>query len=190
MADSLQDQLKALGLAKDRKPARNKTRTRKPGAGKPRAGNAGAGKDRAGKDQAAKDNGEMALGKAWALREREEKQSVEQARARKREEDRKRREINKAIRAIVKPNRLNTEGAEVARNFMFRERIRKVYVTPEQHKALGEGSLGLVYLSGGYHVLDSEHVEAVRKIAADHVVELASDGEEEEEFPVPDDLTW
>ena len=185
MADSLQDQLKALGLAKEKKPAHKKPRNRKPGAGKPRSGNAGTGK--AG---AAKDNGEMALGKAWALREREEKQSVEQARARKREEDRKRREINKAIRAIVQPNRLNKEDAEVARNFMFRERIRKVYVTPEQHKALGEGSLGLVYLSGGYHVLAGEHVDAVREIAADHVVELGGDNEEEEEFPVPDDLSW
>ena len=185
MADSLQDQLKALGLAKEKKPAHKKPRNRKPGAGKPRSGNAGTGK--AG---AAKDNGEMALGKAWALREREEKQSVEQARARKREEDRKRREINKAIRAIVQPNRLNRDDAEVARNFMFREGIRKVYVTPELHKALGEGSLGLVYLSGGYHVLASEHVEAVRKIAADHDVDLGGDDEEEEEVPVPDDLTW
>ncbi len=132
----------------------------------------------------------MALGKAWALREREEKQGAERARARKREEDRKRREINKAIRAIVQPNRLNREDAEVARNFMFRERIRKVYVTPEQHKALGEGRLGLVYLSGGYHVLDGDHVEAVRKIAADHVVDLGGDEPEDEEFPVPDDLVW
>ena len=139
MADSLQDQLKALGLAKDKKPARKRPQKRKTGAGKPRAGNTGAVKARSGQD-----NGEMALGKAWALREREEKQSVERARARKREEDRKRREINKAILAIVKPNRLNREDAEVARNFMFRERIRKVYVTPEQHKSLGEGSLGLV----------------------------------------------
>ena len=186
MADSLQDQLKALGLAKAKKPARKKPGSRQNGPGKPRAGkpkSAGAG---------AKNNrGEMALGKAWALREREEKQSVEQARARKREEDRKRREINKAIRDIVKPNRLNHEDADVARNFMFRERIRKIYVTPEQHKALGDGSLGLVYLSGGYHVMDKEHIEAVRNIAEDHIVDLASEDEgDDEEFPVPDDLTW
>ena len=119
-----------------------------------------------------------------------EKKTADQARARKIAEDRRRREINKAIREIVKPNRLNREDAEVARNFLYRERIRKVYVTPEQHQALGQGSLGLVYLSGGYHVLESEHVEAVRKIAADHVVDLGGDEPEDEEFPVPDDLTW
>ncbi len=61
MADSLQDQLKALGLAKEKKPERKKPAKRKARAGKPRA---------------QKDGGEMALGKAWALREREEKQGA------------------------------------------------------------------------------------------------------------------
>lgn len=181
MGDSLQDQLKALGLAKDRpKPER-----RKKGPGKKR------GKARADRTKpAAEADGELSLGKAWALREQQEKKTAEQARAKKIEEDRKRREINKAIRAIVEPNRLNREDADVARNFLFRERIRKVYVTPEQHKALGQGELGLVYLSGGYHVLAAEHVEAVRKIAADHVVDLGGDEPEDEEHPVPDDLVW
>lgn len=183
MAESLQDQLKALGLAKERKPARKKKPGRKSG---PAQKGKGGGKpaSRTGPDG-------ISLDKAWAEREKEEKRSVEQARARKIEADRKRREINKAIRKIVEPKRLNKKDAEVARNFMFRERIRKVYLTPEQNKALGTGELGLVYLSGGYHVLAGEHVDAVRKIAADHVVDLdsgSSDGEEE--FPVPDDLTW
>ena len=177
MADSLQDQLRALGLAKDRKPARKKKPPRKPAAGK--------------KPAPAKDGGEMPLGKAWALRDKEEKNSKEKARARKMEEDRKRREINKAIRKIVEPNRLNREDAEVARNFMFRGRIRKVYVTPEQQTALGEGEMGLVYLSGGYHLMAAEHIEAIRKIADDHIVDLGGDSNEaEEEFPVPDDLNW
>ena len=176
MADSLQDQLRALGLAKDR----GKKKKRNPGSRRqPRRKGAAPAKD-----------GELSLGKAWALREQQEKKTADQARARKIAEDRRRREINKAIRESVKPNRLNREDAEVARNFLYRERIRKVYVTPEQHQALGRGELGLVYLSGGYHVLESEHVEAVRKIAADHVVDLGGDEPEDEEFPVPDDLTW
>ncbi len=176
MADSLQDQLLALGLAKDKPRKRGKKKAaRKPGGRPPQARKAG---------------GEMSLDKAWALREKEEKRSVEQRRARKIEEDRKRREINKAIKAIVEPHRANRDDAEVARNFLYRERIRKVYVTPEQNRALAAGELGLVYLSGGYHLLAAEHVEAVRKIAADHVVDLGGDEPEDEEFPVPDDLVW
>ena len=177
MADSLQDQLLALGLAKDkqRKPGKKHKRPNRPG-GRPA--------------QASKNPGEMSLDKAWALREKEEKRSAAQRRARKIEEDRKRREINKAIKAIVEPHRLNRADAEVARNFLYRERIRKVYVTPDQNKALASGELGLVYLSGGYHLLPAERVEAVRKIAADHVVDLGGDEPEDEEFPVPDDLVW
>lgn len=176
MGDSLQDQLLALGLAKDKPPKRGKKKAaRKPGGRPP---------------QARKASGEMSLDKAWALREKEEKRSADQRRARKIEEDRKRREVNKAIKAIVEPHRLNQSDAEVPRNFLYRERIRKVYVTPEQNRALASGELGLVYLSGGYHLLAAEHVEAVRKIAADHVVDLGGDEPEEEEFPVPDDLVW
>jgi uncharacterized protein YaiL (DUF2058 family) len=179
MAESLQDQLKALGLAKEKKPARKKKAPRRTNRGQSSAATPDSG------------DGGMSLGKAWALREKQEKQSAQQKRARKIEEDRKRRELNKAIREIVKPNRQNSDDAEVARNFMFRERIRKVYVTPEQNKALGSGEMGLVYLSGGYHVLAAEHVEAVQKIAADHVVDLsAGDDPSEEENPVPDDLIW
>ena len=40
--------------------------------------------------------------------------------------------------------------------------------------ALGSGFA--VNLSGGYHLLAAEHVEAVRKIAADHVVDLGPEG--------------
>ncbi|MEE4294286.1 MAG: DUF2058 family protein [Xanthomonadales bacterium] len=177
MADSLQDQLRALGLARNEKPAQKRKKPKRgPGQG-------GAAERTA--------PGELSLDKAWKLREKEEKVRVEQARARKLAEDRKRREINSAIRKIVDPNRLNREDAEVARNFMFRGRIRKVYVTPAQNKALAAGELGLVYVTGGYHLLTPEHTEAVRGIAPDHVVELDSGNDpEEEEFPVPDDLTW
>ena len=176
MADSLQDQLRALGLAKEKKPQRRKSTGRKPVRKKPAA---------------VKGGGEMSLGKAWALRDRDEKKSAEQARARKLEEDRRRREINKAIRGIVEPNRLNRKDAEVARNFMYRGRIRKIYVTPEQNAALASGEMGLVYLSGGYHVLSAEHTGAVREIADDHVVDLSGgDDPAEEDFPVPEDLSW
>lgn len=175
MADSLQDQLLALGLAKDKPGKQKKKRPRKPARQSPQAGKA---------------SGELSLDKAWALREKEEKRSAEQKRARKIEEDRKRREINKAIKAIVDPHRLNQADAEVARNFLYRDRIRKLYVTPEQNKSLASGELGLVYLSGGYHLLAAEHIEAVRKIDAGHVVDLGGDEPQEEEFPVPDDLVW
>jgi uncharacterized protein YaiL (DUF2058 family) len=90
----------------------------------------------------------------------------------------------------VEAKRLNRDDAEVARNFMFRGRIRKLYVTPEQQRALNADELGIVYLGGGYHLLAPEYLEAVRAISAEHVVVQERRGEDEAEFPVPDDLDW
>jgi uncharacterized protein YaiL (DUF2058 family) len=73
---------------------------------------------------------------------------------------------------------------------MFRNRIRKVYVTREQQSALGDGSLGIVYLSGGYHLLEAEQLEAVRGISPGHLVELPDAADDEGDHPVPDDLVW
>ena len=72
-----------------------------------------------------------------------------------------------------------------------RGRIRKINVTQDQLKALNTGDLGIAYLSGGYHLLAPEHVEAVRKLSAEHIPDLVSEEtEEEHDYPVPDNLTW
>lgn len=186
MNKSLQDQLLALGLAKQapksrggNKPAakkQQKTAQRSP-RGKP------AGK--------ATDGENLTLEQAYRLRQQQEKQQAAQARQRKQAEDRRRRELNESIRAIVQPHRLNDPAAELSRNFLYKGRIRKVSVTADQLRDLNDGVLGLVYLAGGYHVLPLEQVEQVRALSADHVPDLGGDvSQEEEEFPVPDDLIW
>lgn len=177
MSKSLQDQLLALGLAKKnarKKPAKSRQTPndrRRPPSGR------------------SADDTELSLDKAYALRKREEQKQADKARRKKQAEDRQRRLVNQEIRKIVDKHRLNNKQAEIARNFMFRGRIRKIYVTSEQQTALSEGSLGIVYLSGGYHLLATEPLEAVRAISADHLVDLDVP-DDDEEFPVPDDLTW
>ena len=87
--------------------------------------------------------------------------------------------------------RQNREGAEVAWNFIFGGRIRKIHVTAEQQKGLVAGDLGIVYLSGGYHLLPSQSVARVRQISPDHVVDPGQAGDaDESDHPVPDDLVW
>ena len=180
MGDSLQDQLRALGLAtsqpgrgrKDNKPA-HKSGKRGTGNKRPRSG------------------GELSLDEAYALRQREEQRQAQRAQQKKREEDQRRRQLNKAIRGIVASGRRNREDAEIARNFMFHGRIRKVYVTAEQQQALTAGTLGIVYLSGGYHLLEPDALAAVRQISTEHVVDLGLEAvEDDPEHPVPDDLIW
>ncbi len=122
---------------------------------------------------------------------RKNKKQADTARKRKQEEDRRRRQLNREIKAIVSKHRMNDAAAEIPRNFMYRGRIRKINLTPVQLKALNAGGVGVVYLSGGYHLLAPEHVEAVRKLSGDHVPDLAAGASEDEKgFPVPDDLIW
>jgi uncharacterized protein YaiL (DUF2058 family) len=132
----------------------------------------------------------MPLDKAWALREQSEKKQAEEARMRKQAEDRRRRQINGEIRKIVEACRQNREDAEIARNFLYKGRIRKVYVTAEQQQTLNQGALGIAYLTGGYHLLPLEALEAVRAISPEHVVDLAAESGDEDDVPVPDDLVW
>ncbi len=190
MSKSLQDQLLALGLAneKPKKPRKAPGRTsantgRYPTSRTSTKNRPGPGKQTAG--------GEVPLDKAYALRNQDEKRQADTARKRKQAEDRKRRQLNKDIKAIVNKHRLNDVTAEIPRHFMYRGRIRKINLTPSQLKALNAGELGIAYVSGGYNLLDPEHVEAVRKLSEDHIPDLASvETEEEKEFPIPDDLSW
>ena len=190
MSKSLQDQLLALGLTSKRPEKTRKLSRRAPAKAGQRPGTGSSPKKERGLEKRAA-GGEMSLDRAYSLRKQEEKTQADTARKRKQAEDRCRRRLNQEIRAIVSKHRLNDAKAEVPRHFMYRGRIRKINLTPDQLKALNAGEFGIAYLSGGYHLLAPEHVEVVRKLSSEHVPDLASgNSEEPEEFPVPDDLTW
>jgi len=176
MADSLQEQLRALGLAKDKPRSQGKA-PRKPKRGEPA-------------HPAASNRDALSLEKAYALKEREERQQADRARKRQQAEERQRRELNRRIREIVEPDRQNREDAEIARNFIYKGRIRKIYVTAEQQAALNRGELGVVYLSGSYHLLAADRVDAVRQLSPEHVPDLGGADEDDGDHPVPDDLIW
>lgn len=176
----------SLGLAQ-------KSARQKPAGGKSKSiqrKNSGSQKPRSPVKKATRSDDEIALARAYALRRQEEKRQVEATKKARQEEDRRRRQLNTALKAIVKENRLNDANAEVARNFMYKGRIRKINLTPDQLKSLNQGELGVVYLLGGYHLLTKEHVDAVRQLSEEHVPDLSGAAEDDEEFPVPDDLIW
>jgi uncharacterized protein YaiL (DUF2058 family) len=181
MGDSLQDQLLALGLA-DSQPEKRQ-RGRKTKTARRSGKSAGTPTREPGQ--------ELTLDQAYALREREEKQQAERAHRRKIEEERRRRELNQAIREIVTAGRRNRDDADIARYFMYKGRIRKLYVTAEQQQALAADELGIVYLAGSYHLLEPEALEAVRQLSVEHVVDLAAEtAGEDPDHPIPDDLVW
>jgi uncharacterized protein YaiL (DUF2058 family) len=206
MSNSLQDQLLALGLAKE-KPRNPPGQKNRPGnnrhsgkAGKPHAGKSAAArssKPRSGRSpQPIKPENispenispenispeDITLAQAYRIREQEEKSARQRARELKMEEDRKRAEVNRKIRNIIEAGRLNLADASEARYFMYKDRIRKVWASAEQLAGLNDGSLGVVYLAGGYHILDAENTEAVRRISAEHVADLLSGSSDDDEL--------
>lgn len=175
MSESLKDQLLALGLAPKKNPPKKKKQPKsKHGAAKPE-----------------KTGGEIPLDQAYRIREKEERLKKEQAVAQKREQERQRRLVNQKIKAVVKEHAVRDPEADTKRNFLYKGRIRSVLATREQVGEINSGSLGVVYLSGNYHLLPIGKIEEIRQFAPDHIPDLrGADTEGEEEHPVPDDLIW
>ena len=175
MSNSLKDQLLALGLApKKTKPEPKKHHKAQAKTVKPKTG-----------------SGEISLDQAYRIRNKEERQQKEKAIELKREQERQRRETNQKIKALVKESAIRDPAAENKRNFLYKGRIRSVLATRDQINDINAGSIGVVYLSGSYHLMPAEIIEEIRQFAPDHIPDLSgAENAEEEENPVPDDLIW
>jgi len=176
MSDSLKDQLLALGLAskKGALQKREKAVSRPPKTKRKQGGDT-----------------DISLDQAYRIRVKEERLEKERAVTQKRELERQRRETNRKIREIVTDCAVRDEKAEIKRNFVYKGRIRSVLATREQIEAINNGSLGVVYLSGNYHLLPLDRIEEIRAYAADHIPDLSgAENEDEKDHPVPDDLIW
>lgn len=175
MSNSLKDQLLALGLASKKTESRSKKqRKTRPGAAKSK-----------------KNNAEISLDQAYRVRSRDDRQQKEAVIARKREQDRQRRQINQKIQLLIKESGIRDAVADNKRNFLYKGRIRSVLATREQISEINSGTLGVVYLSGNYHLMPADKIEEIRQFAADHIPDLGgTESEDEEENPVPDDLIW
>jgi len=176
MSNSLKDQLLALGLApKKAKPQPKKQQKARPKAPRPK-----------------KDSGaEISLDQAYRIRNKEERLQKEKAVELKREQERQRRETNKKIKTLIQETAVRDPAAENKRSFLYKGRIRSVLATPEQINEITAGAIGVVYLSGNYHLLPTDKIEEIRQFAPDHIPDLSgAEHAEEEENPVPDDLIW
>ncbi len=171
---SLQDQLLKAGLASEQKLKQHRKQQQKQ------------------RRQGRRDE-EISLARAYAEKQRLEKLERDRALNRKREEERRRREINQQIGQLVAAQRKNDPRADISRFFEYGGKIRKIFVTPQQQKALNESRMGIVQHKGRYHLLERDALERVRALRPEAVAFWLDPDEvrpEEEEFPVPDDLMW
>lgn len=175
MSISLKDQLLALGLARKKaEPEPPKKHTARPNVVKPK-----------------KDSREISLDQAYRIRIKEERLQQEKAVEQKREQERLRRQTNQKIQALIQTSAIRDPAAENKRSFLYKGRIRSVLATREQINEINSGSIGVVYLSGNYHLMPADEIEEIRQFAPEHIPDLSgAEYADEEENPVPDDLIW
>jgi uncharacterized protein len=144
-----------------------------------------------------KSRGEMDLAKAYAIRAQKEKDERIAAEKVRQEEAAKRREGKAKLAELLKTASLNAADAEIARHFEYGGKIRRVYVTAEQLKAINAGELAIVQQAGRYHVTTPEHAKQAEALLsgalallADPSVPSADDQYADPKYQVPDDLIW
>lgn len=203
MSDTLRDQLLGLGFKPVPKPERkpeakrdHKPHARAAAAKGPSAGKrpAGAPRPHAGKPRSQED---IDLAKAYAIRAQKEKDERLAAEAAKQEAARLRREAKAKFDEFIKDKSLNVADAEIARHFEYGGKIKRIYVTADQLKALNAGELGVVQQNGRYLLVTTEVLDQAEAIFAQAVAlkvdphaPAADDPYADAKFQIPDDLVW
>lgn len=211
MSDSLRDQLLGLGFKpapKPDKPAKSprpdgrkgdgrphgKPHPGKPGHGKPQTRPAADKPRHHGKPRSQED---IDLAKAYAIRAQKEKDERIEAERLRQEEARLRREAKAKLAELLKDKGLNDPQADIARHFDYGGKIKRVYVTADQLKALNAGELGVVQLNGHYLLVAAAVLAEAEAVFApaialkvDPNAPAEGDPYADPQYQVPDDLVW
>lgn len=208
MTTSLRDQLMQLGF-KSPEPAKPREPQRPPrggSTGQPSRGHrqqapgkSAQGRSQAGGGQkpASRSQEEIDLAKAYALRQRVEREEQQRIERERQAEAARRREARQKLFELMQKASLNVASAELPRHFEHAGKIRRLYVTPEQLKALNAGELAIVSAGGLYHLVTLAHADEARALMPDcvalqvdpHAVD-GGDDYADPRFAVPDDLVW
>ncbi|NJB77340.1 DUF2058 domain-containing protein [Xanthomonas arboricola] len=137
------------------------------------------------------------LAKAYAIRAQREKDERIEAERLKQEEARLRREAKAKLEELLKDKGLNHPDADIARHFPYGGKIKRIYVTADQLKALNAGELGVLQLNGRYLLVTAEVLADAEVVFAPSVAlkvdPNAPAGEDpyaDPQYQVPDDLVW
>jgi uncharacterized protein YaiL (DUF2058 family) len=160
------------------------------GAARPGQGqNPGQGKPRSRED--------IDLAKAYAIRAQKEKDDRIEAERLKQEEARLRREAKAKLDVLLEGKSLNDAGAEIARHFNYGGKIKRIYVTADQLKALNAGELGVLQQNGRYMLVTAAVLDEAEAVFAPSVALRVDPNAPAEDDPyadpayqVPDDLVW
>lgn len=207
MTDSLRDQLLGLGFKPSPKPERKPERRPDPrrdahkpagkGGAHPKPGQGGKPRPPQGAGKPRRSQEDIDLAKAYAIRAQREKDERIEAERVKQEEARVRREAKAKLESFLKDKALNHADADIARHFPYGGKIKRIYVTAGQLKALNAGELGVVQQSGRYLLVAAAVLVEAEAIFAPAVAlkvdpdaPSGDDPYADPQYQVPDDLVW
>ncbi len=137
------------------------------------------------------------LAKAYAIRAQKEKDDRIEAERLKQEEARLRREAKAKLEALLEGKALNAEAADIARHFPYGGKIKRIYVTADQLKALNAGELGVLQQNGRYVLVTAAVLAEAEAVFAPSVAlkvdpdaPAGEDPYADPQYQVPDDLVW
>lgn len=180
MSNSLQDQLKQMGLV-DEKQARKARQEKR----KKNKGNKASRRQPATPDPHAE----------AARRERAEKAERDRKANLQREARRRAKETSARIRQIVETHRIECGQGEQVYRFTRGKEIKEVWLSADNHRRLAEGEIALVTFGEGYELVPKATGERIRGIDEEALLVLntgttEADDDAYADFPVPDDLMW
>ena len=198
MADSLRDQLLKSGLVQKLK-AEARPPERAPQRGQPAKGARPERAPQKGQVRAPakpprgerppRSQDEIDLARAYALRERAEREQRERDQQQAQQRAKEKAERKQKLAALLGGKSLNREDADVARHFQHGDKIRRVYCTAAQLTELNLGKLAVVQHLGRYQLVSRDVGEQARAINPDALV-LLCDPDAPADDDIPADLIW
>jgi uncharacterized protein YaiL (DUF2058 family) len=139
---------------------------------------------------------------AAAQKRKAEQRAREQALNEQRKQAASQKEIAAQVRQLVQDNRLDRAGGEIPYSFVYRKKIKKIFVNEAQKQQLADGKLAIAtfVLTNEGRRFELVPMPVAKKIAerdAEAVVELSGQDEAGADaddpyadYKIPDDLTW
>ena len=184
MSESLRDQLLKSGLARHNKPE-----TRSPQKPQKRPAQPRNSSPLRSAKPPLHERSDIDLAKAYALRDQTEREARAREQRAAEQRAREKKERKQRLAALLNGKSLNQTSAEIPRHFPHANKIRRIYVTPEQLPCLNAGELAVTQFAGRYLLVSRETGLAAQAIDADALV-LLCDPDAVDEDGVPADLVW
>jgi len=114
---------------------------------------------------------------------------------RQREEAKERKAAKAQTRQMARAERLNDPKGDIPYHFQVANRIKHIYVTPEQQRALSAGKLSIAVIGETHYLLPPATAERLKGISSEVTVVSADpngedSGDAHADDQVPHDLMW